>query len=1040
MPSGAPWSVKGIDPRARAIAKTAARREGMTLGEWLNRVILDDGPETGASDWEERLSGYPGFGGGGDDGDDGDALRAVIARLTSRLETAEQRSTLALTGVDQSVLALSRRLEALEESRDADEGEVEEALARTRARHEELLERLRRLERAGPGGGADPSALKAVETTVGKLASRLYETERDVRAELDNLTHKDERRRDGAERAAKALGARLDETETRLRGDQQALRDQVEAQTQRVGETMRGVEDIARRLQSRIIAAENATHQAADALAGSQQALDARLRELEARQGASVGADEINRRFEVLGRELAAIIRETREDCARQIASLDGAGGAGRLERALEAAEGRLSAAEARQSDALNRIAHEVARVSRAVDRRIEAAEQRMEHRFSETERARRAREDQTGLESRLDTVRAENTAAVRRIGEEVARLGETLAERVQKAEERSAQAVEAAGERMAQVVERIEQARARAPEADLDARIRASEERTAERITAAMDGVYQRLDQARSETADVLSPVQRAMTALAERLETIERRGESKARAADTPSLDAPGRKRGGGGGDDGGDGGDDGLAGTARPVRPAALDTFETASASVDFDAPLPQAPGLRDPALDGAGDIDSFEVSASEAEADADAFGEADYAAGEYGAPAWTERAPAAPQPAPSQPSRPARLGATADADFLAAARKTVRANRSTSADWSPPPEPGSGRTRLMLVAASVLGFAAVAAAAGMLALEAFGGGGERPATASADPAATLSTLFADGSGPDVRARASEPAAADRIDAPVDLSGEASAESGADVPGAPAQDTTPAPALPEPAPVQRADTVPVQPEPRAETRPEPRPEPRPEAPAPAEPITLERAAAEGDPVARYQLALERLDAGAMSDGVALMRRAAEQGVPDAMRRYGAMLQRGQGVTADPAAARQWMVRAAEAGNVLAMFEAGGLFIAAEDTPENQAAAARWFQEAALHGNRDSQFNIALLFQEGFGVPQSPADAYAWLRIAAGAGDEDAGARATALRRELSAEQRAAADSVAESFTPRPSDPRAQGRYPRQPWQAAG
>lgn len=1034
MPSGAPWSVKGIDPRARAIAKTAARREGMTLGEWLNRVILDDGPEAGASDWEERLSGYPGFGGGGDDGDD-DALRAVIARLTNRLETAEQRSTLALTGVDQSVLALSRRLEALEESRDADEGEVEEALARTRARHEELLERLRRLERAGPGGGADPSALKAVETTVGKLASRLYETERDVRAELDNLTHKDERRRDGAERAAKALGARLDETESRLRGDQQALRDQVEAQTQRVGETMRGVEDIARRLQSRIIAAENATHSAAEALAGSQQALDARLRELEARQGASVGADEINRRFEVLGRELAAIIRETREDCARQIASLDGAGaGSGRLERALEAAEGRLSAAEARQSDALNRIAHEVARVSRAVDRRIEAAEQRMEHRFSETERARRAREDQTGLESRLDTVRAENTAAVRRIGEEVARLGETLAERVQKAEERSARAVEAAGERMAQVVERIEQARTRAPEADLDARIRASEERTAERISAAMDGVYQRLDQARSETADVLSPVQRAMTALAERLETIERRSETRARSAETPSLDAPGRKRGGGGGgDDGGDGGDGGDdAQTTRP-RAAALDTFETASASVDLGTPLPQAPGLQDPV----GDEDSFEIAASGAQDDP--FAEPHYATGEYGAPAWSERAP---EPAPARPgpgTRSARLGATADADFLAAARKTVRANRSTSADWSPPAEPGSGRTRLMLVAASVLGFAAVAAAAGMLVMDALNVG-ERPATASADPASTLSTLFADASGPDVRARASEPAASDGIDAPVDLSGAAPGPAGADAPPQPAQDTTPPPALPEPAPVQRADTVPVQPEPRAETPARtPAQTPAPE-PAPVEPMTLERAAAEGDPVARYQLAVERLDAGALQDGAALMRRAAEQGVPDAMRRYAGMLQRGQGVTADPAAARQWMVRAAEAGNVLAMFEAGGLFIAAEDTPDNQAAAARWFQEAALHGNRDSQFNIALLFQEGFGVPQSPADAYAWLRIAANAGDEDAGARAATLRRDLSPEQRAAADSVAESFTPRPADPRAQGRYPRQPWQAAG
>jgi localization factor PodJL len=38
---GVPWSVKGIDPGVRAAAKTAARRAGMTLGEWLNGVILD---------------------------------------------------------------------------------------------------------------------------------------------------------------------------------------------------------------------------------------------------------------------------------------------------------------------------------------------------------------------------------------------------------------------------------------------------------------------------------------------------------------------------------------------------------------------------------------------------------------------------------------------------------------------------------------------------------------------------------------------------------------------------------------------------------------------------------------------------------------------------------------------------------------------------------------------------------------------------------------------------------------------------------------
>ena len=40
MKPGIPWSVKGIGDDAREAAKQAARRSGMTLGEWLNSVIL----------------------------------------------------------------------------------------------------------------------------------------------------------------------------------------------------------------------------------------------------------------------------------------------------------------------------------------------------------------------------------------------------------------------------------------------------------------------------------------------------------------------------------------------------------------------------------------------------------------------------------------------------------------------------------------------------------------------------------------------------------------------------------------------------------------------------------------------------------------------------------------------------------------------------------------------------------------------------------------------------------------------------------------
>src|SRR5664279_861623 len=47
MKFGVPWSVKGIRPEARETAREAARRSGMSLGDWLNSVILTQAEEDG---------------------------------------------------------------------------------------------------------------------------------------------------------------------------------------------------------------------------------------------------------------------------------------------------------------------------------------------------------------------------------------------------------------------------------------------------------------------------------------------------------------------------------------------------------------------------------------------------------------------------------------------------------------------------------------------------------------------------------------------------------------------------------------------------------------------------------------------------------------------------------------------------------------------------------------------------------------------------------------------------------------------------------
>ena len=47
MKSGIPWHVKGVRQHARETAREAARRSGMSVGEWLDTVIIDSAVEKG---------------------------------------------------------------------------------------------------------------------------------------------------------------------------------------------------------------------------------------------------------------------------------------------------------------------------------------------------------------------------------------------------------------------------------------------------------------------------------------------------------------------------------------------------------------------------------------------------------------------------------------------------------------------------------------------------------------------------------------------------------------------------------------------------------------------------------------------------------------------------------------------------------------------------------------------------------------------------------------------------------------------------------
>ncbi|HHI82876.1 MAG TPA: hypothetical protein ENJ99_06950, partial [Rhizobiales bacterium] len=56
MKPGIPWSVKGIESQTREAAKAAARRKGMTLGQWLNSVIQETAAEAAAAEADHKAA------------------------------------------------------------------------------------------------------------------------------------------------------------------------------------------------------------------------------------------------------------------------------------------------------------------------------------------------------------------------------------------------------------------------------------------------------------------------------------------------------------------------------------------------------------------------------------------------------------------------------------------------------------------------------------------------------------------------------------------------------------------------------------------------------------------------------------------------------------------------------------------------------------------------------------------------------------------------------------------------------------------------
>ncbi|MHB1219869.1 MAG: hypothetical protein ACYC1L_16905 [Alphaproteobacteria bacterium] len=139
------WVLEGVEPEAQEAAKLAAKRAGLPLGTWISQTLM-----TAAATELKRGSGAPQTpfattatsGGHQPPALTTEMLLDNIRRLSQRIETAEQRTSEAITPLSEKMAHLSERVEEVSTRANISTAPMERAMAR-------MAERLEQLENKG---------------------------------------------------------------------------------------------------------------------------------------------------------------------------------------------------------------------------------------------------------------------------------------------------------------------------------------------------------------------------------------------------------------------------------------------------------------------------------------------------------------------------------------------------------------------------------------------------------------------------------------------------------------------------------------------------------------------------------------------------------------------------------------------------------------------------------------------------------------------------------------------------------------------------
>ncbi len=465
-----PWNVAGIPAEVREAARAAARREGLSLGEWLTRHILKSASDPGIG---EAWDGPPDeLGTPQSNGHDSGASYAE--GLIERIAQSEADARAAARRFEDQLRTFALRLDATERTQSDNSRAVNQAAAeisiasreQTEAfdklgRHVAALgDRLTRIERNATGDGVK-DAVKGLHSGLSRLADQIAETASQsanqiaaVSRNVDSVTDKLNDVRSEATSAQRALTAKVQAFEDRIRNAEtiaQSTSEKLEktiTDANRINEfraeaqsaqraltaKLQSVEDRARtaetaaqaaveKLEKSVADVNRMTDYRAEA-ASAQRALTAKLHAIDDRVTQNeTAAQAATARLDKAVAEIEAVRNQQRVD---QIENQRESQLVTQLSDALDRLSARLTAGEAQTAGAFARIENQIgAFESRRAEAPVERRLQSVEHTLSD-------------ISGRLEKTERNASGAVRTIEENF----RTLSARLDAAEQGRREAV----------------------------------------------------------------------------------------------------------------------------------------------------------------------------------------------------------------------------------------------------------------------------------------------------------------------------------------------------------------------------------------------------------------------------------------------------------------------------------------------------------------------------------------------------------------------------------------------------------------------